>query len=72
MNLYDFGKYLVTVGVIITLIGSLFLVVSKLKTGKLWGDIVIGNGTSHFIIPIATIIVVSIIITVIMNFFYKG
>lgn len=71
MNWLEVGRFLVVAGVILVVLGMVFLVSDKLPMGRLPGDIQIGNGKFKIYIPIATSILLSIILTVILNFFSK-
>ena len=69
MSIQILGKYLVVAGTIIIFLGILFLSADKFMVGKLFGDLNIKSGDTEFIIPIATIILISITVTLIINFF---
>jgi hypothetical protein len=68
-GLGQFGRVLVLVGAGIVVLGVLMLVGDKLGLGKLPGDVMWRgkNTTVHF--PIATSIVVSVVLTVLLNLF---
>ena len=68
MNYEILGRYLITAGSIILFLGLFLLAADKLMMGKLFGDIQIKSGDSTFIIPIATIVLISITVTLIVNF----
>ncbi|AHF97501.1 MAG: DUF2905 domain-containing protein [Desulfurella sp.] len=65
------GKLLIFAGVMLILFGLLFSFSSKLPFGKLPGDIIIKKGNFTFYFPLATSILLSIILTVIMYFLNK-
>jgi hypothetical protein len=66
----NLGKILVLFAVIIAIVGFLLIVLGKLPFfGKLPGDVVIRRGNSTFFFPIVTSIVVSIVLTVLINLF---
>ncbi len=71
MNWLEVGRFLVLAGVILVVLGMIFLVSDKLPLGKLPGDIQIGSGKFKIYIPIATSILLSIVLTLILNFFSK-
>jgi len=63
----DFGKILLITGVAIAAVGGLVMLVGRLSIGQLPGDISGSRGGVSFFIPIATSIVVSLALTVILN-----
>ncbi len=66
------GKMLITVGIITAAVGVVLLLVPRVPwLGKLPGDIVIRKRNTVFYFPIATSIVISIILTVLFNLFRK-
>ncbi len=71
------GKLLLTTGVILIIIGVIFLfgekILStfKLPLGKLPGDIYIKKDNFVFFFPIVTCILLSIILTLILNLFRR-
>jgi hypothetical protein len=71
MNWIDVGRFMVLAGTIILVIGLLFMVSDKLPVGHLPGDIQIGSGKFRLYIPIVTSILLSLIITIILNFFSR-
>ena len=68
-DLSSFGKLLVLFAVIIALVGVLLIALGNLPLfGKLPGDIVIRRGSSTFFFPIVTCIIVSVVLTILINF----
>ncbi len=66
------GRFLVFVGVIIALIGCLLLFAEKIPwIGRLPGDILIKRGKWTFYFPLATSIILSLLITLLLNLFRK-
>ncbi|WP_291494157.1 DUF2905 domain-containing protein [Desulfurella sp.] len=65
------SKFLIFAGVLLILFGLLFSLSSKLPFGRLPGDIIIRKGNFTFYFPLATSILLSIILTVIMYFLNK-
>ncbi|MDD2207018.1 MAG: DUF2905 domain-containing protein [Aminobacterium sp.] len=63
------GKGLIFTGIILIIAGSLFLVFSKLNIpfGKLPGDITYTRKNVTVFAPITTMIIVSIVLTVVLN-----
>ena len=63
------GKFLVTIGITIVIIGLVLLWGPKIPfLGKLPGDIYIRKGNVGFYFPLATCILISVILTLIFTF----
>ena len=68
----DMGKFLVMVGVVITLIGMLLWAgIGKGWFGRLPGDIQYSKGNFHFYFPIVTCLILSILLTLLFRIFKK-
>ncbi|MCS7227402.1 MAG: DUF2905 domain-containing protein [Endomicrobia bacterium] len=68
----EIGKFLVILGIVIILIGLFLLLLNKLPyIGKLPGDIYIKKDNFVFYFPLATSILISIIITIILNLLFR-
>jgi hypothetical protein len=65
------NKTIITIGLVIVVIGVLWPLLSKLPFGRLPGDIAIKKDGFGFYLPITTMIVVSIALSVIIWFFRK-
>ena len=62
-------KILILLGIIILIIGLLYPYIKKFGFGQLPGDIIFKLGNSTFFFPIITCIVISLILTIIINLF---
>jgi hypothetical protein len=69
----DIGKYLiglglvlVVAGVLLTLLGRASLPLERLPLGRLPGDIVYRGKNATFYFPLATSVVVSVVLTIVM------
>ncbi|MAH73500.1 MAG: hypothetical protein CBC09_05730 [Cellvibrionales bacterium TMED49] len=62
-------QILIISGLILVLIGFFYPYLKKLPLGQLPGDIFIQSGNSSFAFPVVTCIVISIILSLILNFF---
>ena len=60
------GKWLLTVGVVMVLVGTLVMLLGKIGLFKLPGDLEFGSKTWRIYVPIASCILISIILTVIL------
>lgn len=69
----DIGRLLVVVGGLIVLFGVLLIVGGRIPfLGRLPGDISFNRGNTHVYIPLMTGIVISVILTVVLNLFFRG
>jgi hypothetical protein len=70
--MHPFGKSLIIIGILLVALGLLFSVGSKIPwLGRLPGDIYIQRGNFTFYFPLATSIVVSLIITLVLYLFRR-
>lgn len=71
MNLI--AKYFIYFGIIFLLIGSFVYFTGKLgiNFGKLPGDIVVQKNNFTFYFPLATSILISIVLTIILNLIFR-
>lgn len=65
------AKTLITIGAILIILGLLWPVLQKAGLGRLPGDIAIERDNFRFYFPLATSIIVSIVITVLFWLFRK-
>lgn len=72
MDLSGFGKILIIFGAIIVLVGLLLLFAGKVPwLGRLPGDIYIKGKDYTFYFPLATGILISIVLSLIMYLFFR-
>ena len=67
----ELGRVLLVIGVVLVVIGGLAVLGVRLPFGRLPGDIAIEGERGGIYIPIATMLVVSLILTVIVNLFLR-
>jgi hypothetical protein len=66
------GKILVGFGVLLVLVGVVFLALNKVGIlGRLPGDIHVRNQNFEFHFPLATSILVSVILTLVLTAFFR-
>jgi hypothetical protein len=68
------GKLLILTGVLIVLVGSIVMILGRVGLFKLPGDLVFGGKNWRIYLPIASSIIISIILTLILwliNYFRK-
>ncbi|HYM51485.1 MAG TPA: DUF2905 domain-containing protein [Candidatus Limnocylindrales bacterium] len=69
----DAGKLLIAAGAILLIAGVLFTVAGRIPfLGRLPGDISFRSGNVQVYIPIATSILLSVVLTIVLNLFFRG
>ena len=67
----EFGRILLIVGVLLVVVGGLAVLGVKLPFGHLPGDIAIEGERGGIYVPIVTMIIVSVVLTVLVNLFIR-
>ncbi len=67
----ELGRVLLVIGLVLVVIGGLAVLGVRLPFGRLPGDIAIEGERGGIYIPIASMIVISIILTVLLNLFWR-
>jgi hypothetical protein len=68
----QFGKILILFGVLLIIAGVLMIFADRIPfLGKLPGDIVYRKGNFTLYVPIATMLIVSILLTILLNLFRR-
>ena len=65
----DLGRLLIVLGIVLLVVGGLFVFLPRIgiNLGRLPGDFQFGNGQTTCLVPIATSIILSILLTIILN-----
>ena len=63
----EIGRVILVVGIVLVIVGGLSALGVRLPFGRLPGDIAIEGTRGSFYFPIATMIVVSIVLSVLLN-----
>ena len=72
MQMAEFGKTLIYIGIALVVLGLIFSVVGKIPwLGNLPGDITIQRERFTFYFPLTTGILISVIITLVLYFFRR-
>jgi hypothetical protein len=70
--MHELGRLLVVVGAIALLAGVVLMLAPRMPwLGRLPGDIVINRGPVSVYFPVATSIVISIVLTLLLNLFWR-
>ena len=73
MEIQGLGKIVIVAGVVLTVVGVLMLLAPKLPfIGKLPGDFYFKRAGVSFYFPVATSIIVSIILSLVISFLFRG
>ena len=67
----ELGRVLLVIGIVLVVVGGLAAIGVRLPFGRLPGDIAIEGERGGFYFPIVTMILVSIVLTVIVNLFFR-
>jgi hypothetical protein len=68
----SFGKILLLIGVVALVAGGIFLLMGRMGVGSMPGDMKFGKGNVRVYFPLGTSIVLSIILTLLLNLFLRG
>jgi len=72
MDISYIGKIFIIAGVILICIGIILLATIKMPfIGKLPGDILVKKGDFVFYFPVSTMLIISIVLTLVLNFIFK-
>ena len=67
----ELGRVLLIVGVVLVVVGGLAALGVRLPFGRLPGDIAIEGERGGFYFPIVTMIIVSVVLTILVNLFMR-
>jgi len=72
MNFSELGKLVLTVGIFLVFLGGFFLLLDKIPfLSRLPGDIHIQRENFDFHFPLMTCIILSVILTILFNIFFR-
>ncbi|HEV2122649.1 MAG TPA: DUF2905 domain-containing protein [Chloroflexota bacterium] len=72
-DLGTLGRTLIILGLVIAGLGLLFVLGGRIPwLGRLPGDIAVQRGNWSFYFPLATSILLSIVLTIVLNLFLRG
>ena len=67
----DLQRFLIGLGLVILAVGVVWPVLSRIGIGRLPGDIMFQRGGATFYFPLATSIIISIVLTVLLWLFNR-
>ena len=67
----ELGRFLVVIGVLLVVVGGLAIAGIRLPFGRLPGDIAITGDRGALYIPLGTMLVVSIVLTLLFNMLFR-
>ena len=71
VNLEGIGKLLIGGAVVLLVVGGIFLLLSRFGLDRLPGDLFIRRGSFTVYAPIGLMIVVSVVLTILLNLFFR-
>jgi hypothetical protein len=71
MDLSGVGRILLILAAVLAVIGVLFVLAGRGLLPRLPGDVAIERGNTRFYLPLGTSILVSLILTVVLNLFLR-
>jgi hypothetical protein len=71
VNLEGIGKLLIGGAVVLLVLGGVFLLLGRFGFDRLPGDLIFRRGNFTVYAPIGLMIVVSIVLTVLLNLFFR-
>lgn len=71
MDLHDIGRLLVGGGIVLAIVGVIFVLAGKAGLGRLPGDLSFGTDDVRVYVPLATCLVISVVATIVLNLFLR-
>jgi len=71
VDLSGMGKFLLVAGVALVVLGLVFLLAGKGVIPRLPGDLTFGKGNTRVYIPLGTSIVLSVVLTILLNLIFR-
>jgi len=67
----DIGRILLVIGIVLVVVGLLAMLGVRIPFGRLPGDIAIEGERGGLYVPIVSMIIVSVILTIVLNVFLR-
>ena len=71
MDLSGVGKFLLVAGAVLAVLGLVFVLVGRGVIPRLPGDLSFGKGNVKVYVPLGTSILLSVLLTVLLNLFFR-
>lgn len=71
MDLHDIGRLLIGGGIVLAIVGVIFVLAGKAGLGRLPGDLRFGTGDVRVYVPLATCLILSVVATIVLNIFFR-
>ena len=71
MDLSGLGKLLLVAGVVLVVLGLVFVLAGRGVIPRLPGDLSFGKGNTRVYIPLGTSIVLSVVLTIVLNLIFR-
>lgn len=71
MNASDIGRTLIVLGLVVVVVGAVLVAGGRLGLGRLPGDLSFSRGNFRVFVPLATSVVISIVLTILANLFLR-
>ncbi len=65
------GRTLIVIGLVVVVVGVALVAGNRIGLGRLPGDLSFGRGNVRVYAPIVTCLVVSVVLTVLVNLFFR-
>ncbi|MFS8639366.1 MAG: DUF2905 domain-containing protein [Symbiobacteriaceae bacterium] len=72
MGFSELGRWLFLLGAGIALFGLVIMLAGRIGFGGLPGDIVVRRGNFTFFFPLASSLVLSLVLTILLNLLFRG
>jgi Protein of unknown function (DUF2905) len=67
----EVGRFLLVIGIVLVVVGGLAMFGVRLPIGRLPGDIAIEGERGGIYIPIVSMIIISVLLTIVVNLFLR-
>ncbi|HEV8419877.1 MAG TPA: DUF2905 domain-containing protein [Actinomycetota bacterium] len=71
VDLSGLGKFLVVAGILLVVLGLVFFLAGKGVIPRLPGDLSFGKGNTRVYVPLGTSIVLSVVLTTLVNLIFR-